>query len=215
MGDTSVLSRKATAYSFAMDFRVAVASDRDAVTETIMLAFRDDPIWGVALTGRDGATAHIRRFWEFFVDGALPHGTIHLGGDAATVAVWIPPGVPEMTPEQHDELDGLMAANLAPERARAFAELWERFESAHPEAPPHMYLSLLATHPDHRGRGIGQQLLAANLADFDAAGLPAYLESTNPANNHRYERAGFRPIGRFQAVIDDAPVTTMWRDVPD
>jgi GNAT superfamily N-acetyltransferase len=77
-----------------------------------------------------------------------------------------------------------------------------------------MYLSLLATHPDHRGQGIGQRLLAENLAEFDAVGLPAYLESTNPANDHRYERAGFRTLGGFRAVIDDAAVSTMWRDVP-
>jgi hypothetical protein len=31
-----------------MAFRVAVAADVDAATETITLAFRDDPIWGVA-----------------------------------------------------------------------------------------------------------------------------------------------------------------------
>jgi hypothetical protein len=31
-------------------------------------------------------------------------------------------------------------------------------------------------------------------------------------NDHRYARAGFRPVGSFRAVIDDAQVTTMWRD---
>jgi hypothetical protein len=41
--------------------------------------------------------------------------------------------------------------------------------------------------------------------------VPAYLESTNPANDHRYERAGFRSVGGFTAVLDDAPVTAFWR----
>ena len=212
LGDTSVLSRNATAYSFAMDFRVAAAADVDAVTETITLAFRDDPVWGPALLGMDDTTEHCRRFWQFFVEGAVPHSNVFLADDAATVAVWLPPGAAEMTGEQQDELDALIAANLSPERARAYADLWERFEASHPDTPPHMYLSLLATHPRFRGRGIGQQLLAENLAAFDAEGLPAYLESTNPVNDHRYERAGFRALGRFRAVIDDAPVTTMWRD---
>ena len=58
MSATSVPSRNVarqhTAYSFAMDFRVAVAADVDAVTETITLAFRDDPIWSVALARPDG-----------------------------------------------------------------------------------------------------------------------------------------------------------------
>jgi predicted GNAT family acetyltransferase len=76
-----------------------------------------------------------------------------------------------------------------------------------------MYLSLLATHPDHRGRGIGQALLAETLARFDEQGIPSYLESTNPANDHRYRRAGFRPVGGFRSVVDGVVVTTMWRDV--
>jgi len=74
-------------------------------------------------------------------------------------------------------------------------------------------LSLLATHPDHRGRGVGQALLAANLASWDRAGVPSYLESTNPANDHRYARAGFRSIGGFETVVDGAWVNAMWRNV--
>jgi predicted GNAT family acetyltransferase len=77
----------------------------------------------------------------------------------------------------------------------------------------HAYLSLLATHPAHRGRGVGQELLAADLARWDAAGIPTYLESTNPANDHRYARLGFRPIGGFHAVRDGAWVTAMRREV--
>jgi hypothetical protein len=57
----------------------------------------------------------------------------------------------------------------------------------------------------------GQRLLAENLLGWDRAGVPADLESTNPGNDHRYERAGFRRIGGFTAVLDGAPITTMWR----
>jgi len=45
----------------------------------------------------------------------------------------------------------------------------------------------------------------------DAAGVPTYLESTNPGNNHRYERTGYRDVGGFRAVLDDAWITAMWR----
>jgi GNAT superfamily N-acetyltransferase len=77
----------------------------------------------------------------------------------------------------------------------------------------HAYLSLLATHPERRGRGIGQALLAEDLAHWDAHGAPTYLESTNPANDHRYARLGFQPDGGFRAVRDDAWVSAMWRPV--
>jgi GNAT superfamily N-acetyltransferase len=69
-------------------------------------------------------------------------------------------------------------------------ELIERFDAAHPRHEPHYYLSLLGTHPAHTGRGLGMGL-ARILQHIDEEGLPAYLESSNPANNHRYERHGF------------------------
>jgi hypothetical protein len=57
--------------------------------------------------------------------------------------------------------------------------LLERFETHHPHDRPHHYLSLLGTHPEHRGQGKGMALLAENLAQLDELGMPAYLESSN------------------------------------
>lgn len=200
-----------------MQSRPAEPDDAAAIATTIALAFRTDPVWGPALEAADGGTGHLETFWRFFVDGAVPHGFVRVGngpdGEAATVAVWLPPDVAELSDAQAAEVDALMERTLSAERFEAYQQLWERFEQTHPHEPPHMYLSLLATHPAHRGRGIGQALLAETLHRFDEDGIPAYLESTNPANDHRYRRAGFRPIGGFRSVIDGAAVTTMWRDV--
>ena len=44
-----------------------------------------------------------------------------------------------------------------------------------------------------------------------AEGMPAYLESTNPANNQRYMRHGFEPAGTVQ-LANGHIVTTMWRE---
>ncbi|NUU06616.1 GNAT family N-acetyltransferase [Leifsonia sp. C5G2] len=201
-----------------MQSRPALPQDAAAIATTISLAFRDDPVWGPALEAADGSTGHLESFWRFFIDGAVPHGLVRLAdgpdGEVATVAVWLPPGVPELSETQEAEVDALMERTLAPERFEAYQQLWERFEQTHPHEQPYRYLSLLATHPAHRGRGIGQALLAETLARSDEQGIPAYLESTNPANDHRYRRAGFRPVGGFRSVIDGAAVTTMWRDVP-
>jgi GNAT superfamily N-acetyltransferase len=194
-----------------MLFRPATASDVDAVTNTIALAFATDPLWGPALARADGSTDHAWGYWRLFVEGALPHGTVFMLEHALSVAVWIPPGESEMSDDAEASLRQIVTDNLNPDGAAAMFELWDRFDGNHPTArPPHAYLSLLATHPDNPGKGLGQQLLADTLDHF--AGLPAYLESTNPVNNHRYERQGFAPIGGFQAVLNDAPVTTMWRD---
>jgi GNAT superfamily N-acetyltransferase len=80
---------------------------------------------------------------------------------------------------------------------------------AHPRQP-HYYLSLFGTHSDHRGKGLGMRLLAENLSRIDSEGMPAYLESSNPANLKRYESVGFAERDELVAP-SGAVVTTMWR----
>ena len=92
-------------------------------------------------------------------------------------------------------------------RSRIVLEGLLRFEAAHPHDEPHYYLSFVATHDDHRGQGIGEQLLAQNLELIDAEHMPAYLESSNPKNLARYGRLGFRPLGEF-SMPDNGPTVT-------
>ena len=194
-----------------MPSRPATLDDLGLVTETLTLAFVHDPVWGVALARPDGATGHHEAFWQLYVEGALRYSTVFMTDNGSAVSVWIPPDGTELSNAGEDAVENLVGASLEPAAARAMSELWERFAANHPHDEPHAYLSLLATHPDHRGQGIGQRLLADDLARWDSAALPTYLESTNPGNDHRYQRAGFRRIGGFRAVLDDAPISTMWR----
>jgi GNAT superfamily N-acetyltransferase len=91
-------------------------------------------------------------------------------------------------------------------------QVMEQFESTRPKGRDFYYLSLLGTHRDQRGHGIGMGLLAANLAQIDTEGMPAYLESSNPANNARYQRLGFVPRAEFSTPDGQHTVTTMWRE---
>jgi GNAT superfamily N-acetyltransferase len=183
----------------------------DRATSTVAMAFRHDPVWGVALRVHENVEHHLRSFWRFYVEGGHRFGTVFESEDAGTVSVWVPPGGTELTSEQESALGEYVQSALEPARARALFELWDRFEEHHPHDEPHAYLSLLATRPDLAGHGYGQAHLAADLERWDSMGLPTYLESSNPGNNHRYERQGYRTIGQFETVLDAAPVTTMWR----
>jgi GNAT superfamily N-acetyltransferase len=186
----------------------------DSVAACIADAFATDPIWSVALAGVDGRTEHHQPYWRNIVEGAMRFGTVHQWESGAAVSVWVPPGESELTPELEQASEALLLFYLDAHGVGAMHELYKRFEASRGGVPQqHAYLALLATHREHRGRGIGQALLAADLGKWDALGIPTYLESSNPANDHRYIRAGFEPIGRFEAVRDDARVTAMWRSV--
>ncbi|MFL5685329.1 MAG: GNAT family N-acetyltransferase [Chloroflexota bacterium] len=196
-----------------MLIRTATTSDVDVVTRCITLAFATDPVWEPALRRKDGRTDHHEPYWRRFVAAAVEQGSAFMTDGGEAVAIWVPPGRNELSPAGVEALDAFLDENLDAEAVAAMHTLFERFEASRAPLGPHQYLSLLATDPDHRGRGIGQVLLAANLATWDELGVPAYLESTNPANDHRYARAGFRPIGGFETVVDRAWITAMWRDV--
>jgi GNAT superfamily N-acetyltransferase len=196
-----------------MDFRPASPAERNAVAHCISLAFATDPVWELALRRGDGRTSHHEPYWTLFVEGAMRYGTVRVTGGLEAVSVWLPPGGRELPDEGATQLEGLLQESLAPEHVTAVHTLYERFEASRAVLGDHYYLSLLATDPAHRGRGIGQLLLAADLKEWDEEGVPAYLESTNSGNDHRYARAGFRTIGGFRAVRDDTWISAMWRDV--
>ena len=189
--------------------RVARPADLDTVTTIITLAFAEDPVWGPAFAGAPGPDER-REIWRCYLDAAMrfPCTWLSAGGEAASV--WYPPGADEMTADQWDAFVALLRQHLGPDADRV-VDLFERFEAAHPRAEPHYYLSLLGTHPDHRGAGHGMRLLADNLELIDAEGMPAYLESTNVANNPRYGRVGFEVVGSFEGYVPGSVITTMWR----
>lgn len=195
-----------------VDQRRATSDDADLIGDIITRAFATDPLWGPALARPDGTTDHLRRYWDIYVAGALRFPSPGIAGDGDAVTVWIPPGEDELTPEQFDQVLELLRAEL-PGSVDDLVALFARFEAAHPHDEPHYYLSLLATRPESRGRGIGMALLRDDLAHIDAAGVPTYLESSNPANDARYARVGYRAVGRFEHPTTGAVVTTMWRRV--
>ncbi len=191
--------------------RVAGAVDLPALAETMAEAFYDDPVWGWAFPDPERRLEQQRVLWRFALGSALDHGWVWLTADCASASLWIPPGRPELRPEDERRLKPLLVELLGDGATRVL-ETFERFDVAHPRGEQHYYLSLLATHPDHRGRGEGMGLLADNLKRIDAEGAPAFLESSNPANDRRYERLGFVRCGEFALGEDGPGVTQMWRD---
>jgi GNAT superfamily N-acetyltransferase len=189
--------------------RIATDADVDGLTATFTAAFQDDPLWGqwAFPDARDLAV-----WWRLYVCSALRYPCLWVRGNCAAAAIWIPPRGTELTEEEEKGLKPLAERLIGP-RAPDLMKLLERFEASHPEEPPHYYLALLGTHPDHRGRGLGFGLLAENLALMDAEGIPTYLESSNPANTPRYERFGFRQVGEFTTPDEARTVATMWREV--
>jgi GNAT superfamily N-acetyltransferase len=197
----------------AQSLKITRVTDREAdqVAELFALAFYGDPTWGWAFPAAERRIEHHHIWWALYVRSALPYGWVLMTSDGGAAALWIPPGERELTEEDETRVEPLLRELVGP-HADDVLTLLERFDSNHPQEPPHYYLSLLGTHPDHRGHGKGMALLAASLADMDRRGIPSYLESSNRANDFRYERLGYVQVGEFSAPAGGPTVACMWRD---
>jgi GNAT superfamily N-acetyltransferase len=191
--------------------RVATSGDAATVVETITQAFYDDPVWAWAFPDSARRAEHYRAWWAMGVASSTAQGAVWVTDDATATAVWVPPGGRELLAEDEPRVEPMLREQLGDAHAEQVLELLDRFDAHHPDVPFH-YLSLLATHPDHRGRGLGMGLLSARLAELDALGEPSLLESSNPANNARYARLGYEQIDVFHAPAGGPPVAVMWRD---
>jgi GNAT superfamily N-acetyltransferase len=193
--------------------RVATPADVPAITETISLAFHDDPTWSWAFPDEARRQEQYAVWWRLLIEAAMrfdePAVFVTDGVEAA--AIWLPPGESELSAADEERVPSIVS-ELVGDHADAFMELLEGFEEVQPADPPHYYLSLLGVHDEHRGRGIGMALLEDNLARFDREGVPTYLESSNPANDHRYEGLGYRKVGEFRTPDDSAVISAYWRD---
>jgi len=209
-GQTTVDSMETVNPSEPTGFRLAESADIAAVVATVTSAFLSDPLWGPVFDDHDAPEVPASQLWNLFVSSAAlryPWTYVTPGSEAA--AVWYPPGASEFTEAEVAGYDAFLERIVGRARADEILAIGEICDAAHPTEPS-FYLSLLATHSEHRGSGLGMGLLAQTLRLIDAEGMPAYLESSNPANDARYARFGFEPHGTLTAPSGHR-FTTMWR----
>lgn len=189
--------------------RVATTDDLDGVVATLTSAFFDDPLWGPAFPVVTRREAQASALWRLFAGSALRYPFTFVTENTESTAVWIPPGGIDLTETESVEFESFLVDLVGEEAANGILVISAQFEEVRP-TEPHFYLSLLATHRDHRGRGLGMGLLRENLERIDAVGGAAHLESSNPVNDARYRSVGFERQGEF-TVASGHVITTMWR----
>ncbi|MGP9694214.1 GNAT family N-acetyltransferase [Brachybacterium sp. AOP25-B2-12] len=200
-----------------------VPFDRAHLDETAAVlarAFAPDPI-GSALVPSDRPVERLTLLFRANLERVLlsPHA-IDLAVDPATwqvlgATIWVGP---DREGSGAGLLDGLIGTTRAAALAvRATGPLLGRLvrteregERARPTSP-HWYLESIGADPRAGRRGVGKALLNHRLAILDRLHLPAYLESSKPANDPYYERFGFRGIGTL-SDRDLPTMTRMWRE---
>jgi GNAT superfamily N-acetyltransferase len=181
--------------------RHALPADMEAVTQTLIEAFTEDPFQRYMFPRADDPTkvrpAELARFVAAEVDTHVSLGHVYVANDGAAAALWEPPGVEA----DGDPLAQLVFSEVAAETLEADGEQWSSFVELRPDYP-HFYLAILGASNRARGQGLGAALLERVLRVCDNEGLPAYLESSNLRNVSLYQRHGFDAVGELTFGTD-------------
>jgi GNAT superfamily N-acetyltransferase len=189
-------------------------ADLRATVGTLVRAFDDDPVMTWIFPDE---RMRRRRLPGFFASTLRSTSLRHEGTEVAVRdrqilggAIWLPPGT--WRPPVWRQLIALpsVAIRLG-SRFSVAGATYGAMLRLHPERP-HWYLSGIGTDPPLQGTGVGGALLRSRLARCDAAGLPAYLESSKERNVPFYERHGFRVSGELSIPRGGPTLWLMWRE---
>lgn len=186
---------------------VVAHADKEKALYTIVTAFAADPLTRWVVPQADNYVTYGVRIFDAFGGAAFAAGSAYEVSGFAGVALWVPPGHEEEAAEE--AFARTLVEIVAPERLDEVTRVLDEMQSYHP-VEPCWYLPLIGVDPCHQGQGFGAKLMKYALAQCDAQGLPAYLESSNPANITLYERHGFELMGRIQSA-SSPPVHPMYR----
>ena len=174
------------------EVRRAARGDDAKIGAALGAAFVDDPVFQwlipVGVRNRD------KRLATFFTSMARSYlrrdKYVYLAGDGVGGALWSAPGswalpMTEVLREAVPSTQAFGGSLLRALRCQLY------IEGKHPKDPKHWYLGYLGVTCGHQGQGLGSVILREVLDEADAAGVPAYLESSNERNLTLYQRHGF------------------------
>jgi ribosomal protein S18 acetylase RimI-like enzyme len=178
---------------------VATPADRALVVSSLVAAFPKDPVLRYLFPDEETYPQYAAAFFGHLFDKRVQKGTVWTIEGGASTAIWEPPTAKDASSD-----DALFAQMPADALARVRA--YDRAVHAAFPTSPSWYLGVLATHPDCAGRRWGHAVMSTGLRRAAADGLPAVLETSNPANVEMYRRAGWRVV---RTVTEPLPIWVM------
>ena len=132
------------------------------------------------------------RFFALYDQELVHDGWLWEAGEAAGVALWVPPGGGARHTEVDEAITKLAVRDeFSDDEGVRYETLWNWVWEHMPEEP-HWLLGHVGVQPDQQGRGIGGALVRMGLEWSGRDGVPAFLETSKPRNVPLYEHLGFR-----------------------
>ncbi|MCU1504936.1 MAG: putative acetyltransferase [Ilumatobacteraceae bacterium] len=170
------------------------------------MAFADDPLLRWFYPERDEYFHQGPSAFQFIARRSVAHHSAFTTDDGVAVAMFLPPGRPEVEVEP------------PPDAVPPSGELMARFGvlgvvmAEHTPPEPHWYLNVLATHPDWQRQGLGAAVIGPIGEVCRRDGLAMYLETQTIANVAYYTHLGFRVRSEWDVPLDGPHLWGMIRE---
>jgi GNAT superfamily N-acetyltransferase len=188
--------------------RTATIDDAPLVSRTLTRAFDDDPMMRWFFPDDASREAGLGRYFSTLFTRQYVHHAVCERTEAAA-AFWVPPEAQAKAVPDEETVQELRT--ILGDRAPLFGEAVEN-AAQHTPRQPHWYLAVIGADPATQGQGHGAALLRSGLAKADAAGMPAYLESSKPSNLPFYEHFGFTVREKLRLPGGGPELWAMWRE---
>lgn len=189
------------------------AGDAEAATVTLCAAFQNDPAMRWMFPDTATRSRRMPGLIRWMFQDHLRHGMVLGTPGCEVVTLWRPPGTVHehapLTPPALVRFIGMLGT------AVLRAERVDRMIGRHlPKGEGQFYLRMAGVRPDRQGQGLGGLAIRAGLAEADASGLPAVLETATESNVGLYRSMGFELIDTWPVGWKGPTFWTMMRPVP-
>jgi GNAT superfamily N-acetyltransferase len=181
------------------EIRIANEADIEPSVQTLVKAFEHYPVTRQTISA-DGYVDRLARYHRLFLTRiGLAHGRVWVAADHSAVAIWTtpatPPGLFASLAAEFTEISG--------DRAQV-AATYERAMGLFRPREPVWFLGIVGVDPARQGQGLGRAVITPGLRAAEADGVPAFLETQDPANVPFYESLGFEVLAELD-LPDNGP----------
>lgn len=191
--------------------REATETDIPRAVTTLGRAFAHYP-WTRHTVSADRHIERLEGFNRLLLERiGIRFGRVWIADDGDAVAVWTTPDTAEA---------GDVFTELAPRLAELAGERLPQQQAAEAAMAPHRptepvwFLGTVGVDPARQGSGLGRAVLTPGIEAAAAAGVPAFLETSDQNNVQLYKRLGFDVTAEVD-IPDGGPRTwAMTRPAP-
>ncbi|KAI6091116.1 acyl-CoA N-acyltransferase [Hypoxylon rubiginosum] len=181
----------------------AQVADIEPIYDVYFAAFQNEPIIDLLYPGGVDRKAHIEgtKLWwahntALYTIKCIDTDIGEVVGMATYDVFWRPgkdngwekpAGIPWLEGKEKEKCEAVLRP------------MWDMRDELFGKEHQYIYLSSMATHPDHQRRGVGRLLMQWGINVAEQIGIPMYLESSKPGLR-LYESMGFERLTHVRLV---------------